>query len=229
MSWRGAELRRSWLRSAISGAAALLLSSCSLPPLSTWHPTSPSASGGHYVEVGTASWYGPGFHGNRTSSGETYDSSQMTAAHQTLPLGTRVVVTNLENGRSVEVRINDRGPFAKGRILDLSYGAARELGVVGPGTAEVRVESIDDGEGPPGVVAYAVQAGAFQDGIKASELRNDLGVRYAKVYMSELRTADSRYYRVRLGPFERRDDAVDLAHQLSRGGTPALVVEEVRR
>jgi rare lipoprotein A len=153
----------------------------------------------------------------------------MTAAHQTLPLGTRVMVTNLDNGRSIEVRINDRGPFAKGRILDLSQGAAREMGIITPGTAQVRVESIDDADGAPGVVAYAVQAGAFQDGAKASDMRTDLSTRYAKVYMSQLRTLDSLYYRVRIGPYDRRDDAVGIAFQLSRGGTPALVVEEVRK
>ena len=228
MSWCGAEPGRSVLVVAVFGVSALMVSSCSLPPLSTWHPNSRAPSG-HYSEVGTASWYGPGFHGNRTSSGETYDSSQMTAAHQTLPLGTRVMVTNLENGRSVEVRINDRGPFAKGRILDLSHGAGHEIGLITPGTAQVRIESIDDGDGSPGIVAYAVQAGAFQDGSKASELRTDLSARYAKVYLSQLRTLDSLYYRVRIGPFDRRDDAVDLAHQLSSGGSPALVVEEVRK
>jgi len=201
---------------------------CSLPPLSSWHPTQ-AAHGGHYIEVGTASWYGPGFGGNRTSSGEIYDIVDMTAAHQTLPLGTRVVVTELANGRSVEVRINDRGPFAKGRIIDLSYAAARELALVGPGTAEVRVESIDEGDGPPGIVIYAVQAGAFQDGIKASALRADLAGRFDDVYLTSLRIEETLYYRVRLGPYERRDDALVRARALASSGVPAMVVEEVRR
>ena len=199
---------------------------CSLPPLSAWHP--PSRSGGHYAETGTASWYGPGFIGNRTSSGEVYDIRQMTAAHPTLPLGTRVMVTNLENGRSVEVRVNDRGPFFKSRIIDLSRAAGHEIGLIGPGTAQVRVESIDD-EGPPGVVAYAVQAGAFQDGDKATAFEVDLARRFADVYMSRLETSDSRYYQVRVGPFERRDDAVVRARALAVSGFSALVVEEVRR
>ena len=82
----------------------------------------PSAAG---VQVGVASWYGPGFHGRRTANGEIYDQYELTAAHRTLPLGTRAMVTNLDNGRSVEVRINDRGPFVDGRVIDLSYGAAR--------------------------------------------------------------------------------------------------------
>jgi peptidoglycan lytic transglycosylase len=201
-------------------------SACSLPPLSMWHP--PSRSGTHYAETGTASWYGPGFIGNRTSSGEVYNLSQMTAAHPTLPLGTRVMVTNLENGRSVEVRVNDRGPFAKSRIIDLSRAAAREIGLIAPGTAQVRLESIDD-DGAPGIVAYAVQAGAFQNGDKATALRADLARRFADVYLSQLDTSDARYYRVRVGPFERRDDAVVRARALAGSGFRAMVVEEVRR
>src|SRR5262245_41945660 len=115
-------------------AAALVIGGCSVPPLSDWHPST-QHTGDHYVKVCTSSRYGRGFVGNGTSSGEIYEGRDMTAAHQTLPLGTRVIVTNLANGRSVDVRINDRGPFAKGRIIDLSLAAARELALVGPGTA----------------------------------------------------------------------------------------------
>lgn len=91
---------------------------------------------------GKASWYGPGFHGRRTASGEIYDESAMTAAHKSLPLGSRARVTNLMNGSSVEVRINDRGPFIAGRIIDLSRAAARALGILEAGVALVRVERI---------------------------------------------------------------------------------------
>jgi len=98
------------------------------------------------TQTGTASWYGPGFHGNRTSSGEIYDQYDLTAAHPTLPLGTTVAVTNLQNGKTVEVRINDRGPFVKGRSIDLSYAAARSLGMIGPGTVPVRIEVLGNGE-----------------------------------------------------------------------------------
>ena len=209
-------------------AALLVLGGCSVPPLNDWHPTA-ARSAGHYVEVGTASWYGPGFTGNPTSSGEIYDLHDMTAAHQTLPLGTRVLVTNLDNGRSVDVRINDRGPFAKGRILDLSYAAGRELGLVAPGTAPVRIESIDDGNGPPGVVVYAVQAGAFEDELRATALRSDLAGRFTDVYLTSFRAGDALVYRVRLGPYQRRDDALLRARSLASNGVPALVVEEVRR
>lgn len=93
-----------------------------------------------YDEVGIASWYGPGFHGRRTASGQIYDQNAMTAAHTTLPLGSRVRVTHLGNGRSVMLTVNDRGPFVAGRIIDVSRGAARQLGLIGPGTGRVRVQ-----------------------------------------------------------------------------------------
>jgi rare lipoprotein A len=92
---------------------------------------------------GTASWYGPGFHGKKTASGEIYDQTKLTAAHKTLPLGTKARVTNLENGNAVEVEINDRGPFVKGRIIDLSRAAAGILGLVEDGVAPVKVEVIE--------------------------------------------------------------------------------------
>ena len=94
-----------------------------------------------YVETGEASWYGQPFHGRTTASGERYDMNQLTAAHKTLPFGTVVTVTHLGNGRSVTVRINDRGPFVKQRIIDLSRAAARKLGMVEAGVARVRVEA----------------------------------------------------------------------------------------
>lgn len=93
---------------------------------------------------GIASWYGPGFHGNRSASGEVYNQNAMTAAHRTLPFGTKVVVTNLNNGRSVVVRINDRGPFIRGRVIDLSAAAARALGVMQTGIAPVQVQVLGD-------------------------------------------------------------------------------------
>jgi len=115
-------------------AGALLADAgCSL-----FRPAPPPVVNG--VQVGVASWYGPGFHGNRTANGEVFDQYELTAAHPSLPLGTRAMVTNLANGRSVEVRINDRGPFVDGRAIDLSYAAARTLRMVGPGTARVRIE-----------------------------------------------------------------------------------------
>ena len=94
-----------------------------------------------FRQVGVASWYGPGFHGRKTASGERFDQNDFTAAHRKLPLGSEVKVTNLENGRSITVEINDRGPYAKGRVLDLSKAAARKLGMVENGVAKVRIEA----------------------------------------------------------------------------------------
>lgn len=98
------------------------------------------------VQVGVASYYGREFHGQKTASGERFDMYDLTAAHRTLPFGTRLRVTNLTNGRQVIVRVNDRGPFVKGRIIDLSYAAARELGMIGTGTAWVKIKVLSLGK-----------------------------------------------------------------------------------
>lgn len=137
----------------------------------TYYPLK-SAHG--FVEEGTASWYGPGFHGKQTSSGETYNQNAMTAAHKILPLGTTVRVTHLGNGRSVLVRINDRGPFVDNRVIDLSAAAATKLQIMGPGTGRVRVQSV-------GTVAdttstgdikgdFYIQVGAFGQKANANKL-----------------------------------------------------------
>src|SRR5260370_6804022 len=111
--------------------------------------------------VGVASWYGPGFNGQRTSSGEVYNQEDLTAASTLFPLGTRAMVTNLSNGRAVEVAINDHGPYAKGRMIDLSYRAARVLGMIGPGTARVRMDVLStppDSAAMVGREAYFIQS-----------------------------------------------------------------------
>src|SRR5947208_13957209 len=120
---------RRWVALWLVGAAGCAVMRALAPP--------PITDG---VQIGVASWYGPGFHGNRTANGEIYDQFELTAAHPSLPLGTRAMVTNLANGRAVEVRINDRGPFVDGRAIDLSYAAARTLRLVGPGTSHVRID-----------------------------------------------------------------------------------------
>lgn len=101
------------------------------------------ASSKNFQQIGDASWYGPGFHGKRTANGEIYNMHAMTAAHKTLPLGCKVKVTNLINGRKITVRINDRGPFHGGRIIDLSKAAAKKLGILGSGYAKVHVKIIE--------------------------------------------------------------------------------------
>jgi len=123
----------------------------------TYYPLG-SAEG--YAETGVASWYGPNFHGKRTANGEIYDMHQMTAAHRILPMHTRLLVVNLDNGRSTEVRVNDRGPFVNNRVIDLSYAAANVLGVIGPGTARVSLQTIP-GQRIEYVGPFYVQYGAF--------------------------------------------------------------------
>jgi rare lipoprotein A len=122
--------------SFLTSAALLLLASQSYADFTGARRVEPA-----FRQVGVASWYGPGFHGRRTASGERFDQNDLTAAHRKLPLGTEVRVTNLENGRSITVEINDRGPYVKGRVIDLSKAAARRLGMVEDGVAEVRIEA----------------------------------------------------------------------------------------
>jgi rare lipoprotein A len=179
----------------------------------------PSAVG--YVEQGIASWYGPDFHGGRTSTGETYDMDAMTGAHPTLPLPTWVRVTNLENGRSVVVRLNDRGPFAKGRIIDLSRAAAEQLHMVRAGTARVEVVSLagaaQQTTAPqPGTAAYYAQAGAFGSRENAEEFATRLrGAGIAGVAVSE---AGGGLYRVRAGPVATLHEFDALIERLRAAG-----------
>jgi rare lipoprotein A len=180
-------------------------------------------------QVGVASWYGPGFHGQATTSGEVYDQHDLTAAHPTLPLGTRARVTNLDTGRSVEVRVNDRGPFAKGRVIDLSYAAAHAVGMVGPGTAPVRIEIVEPAPGGFSHVLYSVQIGSFGERAKADALRSDLAPQYADVYISPVRARAELFYRVRVGPYAERRDAERRALEMTRLGFSAIVTEEPRR
>jgi rare lipoprotein A len=130
--------------------AVLTAVGCSSSPRYTSSvPTRKGGSGGGQkrVQEGVASYYADDFHGRKTANGEVFDMYAITAAHKELPFNSRVMVTNLDNGKRVVVRINDRGPFVKGRIIDLSYGAARKIGMIGPGTARVRLEVIEMGDG----------------------------------------------------------------------------------
>ena len=176
-------------------------------------------------EEGVASWYGgnDGFEGKPTASGEIYDGNQMTAAHRTLPLGTVVDVQNLENGKTLRVRINDRGPFVKGRIVDLSRVAARELGVIGPGTANVRLTIVAPGiEAPPvsPTGLWAVQVGSFADRGRAQ--------RHAERARATGRNAFLEPYRglsrVKVGPYDSRVEAQETLQQLQNDGFEGIVV-----
>jgi rare lipoprotein A len=196
----------------------LVLAACSSVPR-------PKTGG---VETGVASWYGGEFHGRPTSSREVYDMNDMTAAHPTLPFGTYVMVTNLDNDRSAVVRINDRGPFAKGRIIDLSYAAARVLGIVGPGTARVRLDVLRGFKAPDTTVrrpaAVWIQVGAFSVQESAYTILRRLEKTYPGVAVSQIKTANGTYFRVRV----RTDEAgaKGLAERLAGEGYPVIIVRE---
>jgi rare lipoprotein A len=171
-------------------------------------------------EEGVASWYGHPFHGRSTSSGETYNMYDLTAAHRTLPFGVRVRVHDLENGQNVEVRINDRGPFIEGRIIDLSYAAAQAIQMVGAGTALVRLEILNPAEIPgpaePGV--YAVQVGAFKDRSNAERLKARIESQFGPVVIQSFDRGDGLFHRVRVGHEPTEDSARALAAQLNEAG-----------
>jgi rare lipoprotein A len=190
--------------------------------------TLPSSKG--YSEHGRASWYGTKFHGKRTSSGEPYDLYGMTAAHKTLPLPTYVRVTNLQNGRSVIVKVNDRGPFHDDRIIDLSYTAATKLGILGHGTGNVRVEAIDTGADTAQQLAVAtpavptattpvqtvyLQVGAFSSQLNAERLRNEiLEQQIAEVRIVETSGTAGTFYKVQVGPLSDTSEADRVVRKL---------------
>ncbi len=191
----------------------------------------------HVLERGVASWYGQPFHGRRTASGERYDMHELTAAHKTLPFGTVVEVHNLDNGRSVRVRINDRGPFVRGRIIDLSRAAARELDMVGPGTARVELLLVreaghrqaaapapEDSTSPQTGGLWTVQVGAFEEPDRARDLRALLARHYPE---ARVRT-DGAWHKVQVGEFGKRRRAERLQEELSRLGWKAVVVSADR-
>lgn len=182
-----------------------------------------------FVEVGLASWYGPGFHGKKTASGETYNMHAHTAAHKLLPLGTVVKVTHVGNGRSVLARINDRGPFVEGRVIDLSYALAQQLGVVGPGTATVKVEAMEGpgGSAPPGQDLegpFAWQVGAFAVRENSEALARKLARNYGDVTVERFDRGDVLFHRVRLGRYATAQQAhAALASLRAKGLDPILV------
>lgn len=167
-----------------------------------------------YVERGVASWYGPGFHGNTTANGERYDMHQLTAAHRTLPLGSVAVVRSLTSGRQVTVRINDRGPFAKGRILDLSLAGAKALGMTGNGTdqVELRVVGFQGRSADSGPLR--VQVGAFAEQQNAVNLLERVKRLYPAGRIQTVDLPDGRRYRVQVGEFRSEDQAEAAAARL---------------
>jgi rare lipoprotein A len=202
------------------------LASCSVPPSRIPPPVTPP----RVSQTGIASWYGPGFHGKTTASGIIYNQHDLTAAHQTLPLGTRVLVTNLDNGRSIEVFINDRGPFAKGRIIDLSYAAAESLGMIGPGTIPVRIDVVSSPADKISVIKdsldYTLQLGSFSVLENARQLRDRVGSKFSEVVIVPLNTSTSTFYRVQLGRFSSRSSAEEQARRVTQAGYSVVILEK---
>ncbi len=151
--------------------------------------------------------------------------NDLTAAHNTLPFGSSVMVTNLNNGKSVIVRINDRGPFVKNRIIDLSFAAARAIDMIGPGTAPVRIEVLRDVSPPMAALRFYVQVGSFIQRENAEALRRELSDDFASVDIATFRTAHQVYYRVRISA-DSREAAETVARRLSALGHTAIIFEE---
>ena len=192
-----------------------------------------------YRERGTASWYGRQFHGRKTASGEIYDMHAMTAAHKTLPMGTYVRACNLDNGKTVDVRINDRGPFVRGRVIDLSYEAAKRIGVIGPGTAPVEIVALGSlketevaGKVQQRLVPgdyysgdFTIQVGAFKERQNAVKLRDKLALTYRDAHIRVYEGVEGTFYRVRVGRARRLEQARRFQKILEAAGyEDAMVV-----
>jgi rare lipoprotein A len=177
-----------------------------------------------YRARGVASWYGTKFNGHETSNGEIFDVYQASAAHKTLPIPCYARVTNLDNGKSIVVRVNDRGPFHSDRLIDLSYGAAVKLGYMEQGTARVEVEvldiaGVDDRRGTVSGDYRFLQLGAFGSEGSAQQLQGELQALLASpVFISEVQSGESLLYRVRIGPLAGRDELEAVQQQLQKGG-----------
>lgn len=207
-----------------------------------WYQPIPDATG--FRQEGIASWYGADFHGRKTSNGEIYNMYAMTAAHKTLPLGTLVRVRSLVDQREIEVRINDRGPFVRGRIIDLSYTAAQKIGIVGPGTAPVEVVALgvslpsEDNATAPAPVSpvpadyfitgnFSIQVGAFSKRHNAERLKQRLDQHYENVHIIPFDKGGETFYRVRIGQFADLNKAEEGEENLINSGfSDAFVVAE---
>lgn len=185
------------------------------------------------TQKGIASWYGKKFHGKLTASGEVYNMYAMTAAHKRLPLGTIVKVRNLDNDREIKVTINDRGPFVRGRIIDLSYTAAKRIGIVETGTARVRIKTLGRDEKYVHYIRvdesgtgrnFTVQLGAFTDRDNAERLKAAIGLERSDAYIMKVAITGRTFYRVRVGKFSSKEKAIKAAKNLAYEGFEAVVM-----
>jgi len=212
------------IASILAACCLALLASCAHAPME-------ARPGLAYTAV--ASWYGPGFNGKRTASGEVFDMDRPSAAHRTFPFGTKLRVTNPKTGKSVDVTVNDRGPFVAGRELDLSKAAAFEIGalstcavhieVLGRDTSYVKTVKLAP---TPGRGAFRVQIGSFTDASNAERLKMGLEISHDNVRISRATVGGRLFNRVQLGSFKDKDDAMELARSLADEGYDTLLVRD---
>lgn len=197
-----------------------------------WYRPIPDANG--FSQDGIASWYGKKFHGRKTSNGEIYNMYDMTAAHKTLPLGTWVHVRRPDNEKQIKVRVNDRGPFVQGRIIDLSFAAAKELDIVGPGTARVKIVALGERQSTTSGETYVpldyyhgvftFQVGAFSNRENAERLRAKLDRSFANAHVASYDRGDAVFYRVRVGHCNDLETAEAFELQLIENGFPETFI-----
>jgi rare lipoprotein A len=178
-----------------------------------------------YSETGVAAWYGKELHNKKTASGEVFDREGISAAHRTLPLGTMVRVTNLDNSKSIKVRIIDRGPFITSRILDVSYGAARELDFVSQGTTRVFIETLDEVEAKD-AAQYTVQAALYTEEENAKALKRRLSKKFEAVLIVPFETNIARYFSVRVGAYASVARAEEITTKLVLDGLEPIVLRK---
>ena len=221
--------RRLLATAALLSSLAVAAACASRAPRPVSQPVPPEEAASAWSEEGLASWYGggDGFDGKPTASGEIFDTSQLTAAHRDLPLGTVVDVTNVETGASVRVRINDRGPFVRGRIIDLSRSAAQRVGVIGPGVAKVRLTIAETAPAPALSAAavsptggWAVQVGSFAERERADRHAERVRGAGFDVYLE----AYQGLTRVKVGPVDTRADAEEKLAQVEAAGFEGVVM-----
>jgi rare lipoprotein A len=203
----------SWSRWLVFFFLTLLagtVTACGGTPKPSYFPGYPVG----FVERGVASWYGPGFHGNKTANGERYDMHQLTAAHRTLPLGSIAVVRSMSTGRKVTVRINDRGPFARGRVLDLSFAGAQVLGMTGAGTDQIELRVVGYQGRTADMGVLRVQVGSFSDQQNALNLLERANHIYSGGRVQVVDLPEGKRYRVQIGQFSTEAQAEAAASRL---------------
>ena len=213
----------SWLALLLVTSLAVTITACSGAPKPTYFPGYPIG----FVERGVASWYGPGFHGNKTANGERYDMHQLTAAHRTLPLGSIAVVRSMSTGRQVTVRINDRGPFARGRVLDLSLAGAQALGMTGAGTDQIELRVVGYQGRAADMGVLRVQIGSYSDQQNALNQLERLKQVYSGGRVQIVDLPEGKRYRVQIGQFSTEAQAEAAASNLeSSFGVQSIVFRD---